>query len=108
MSRVVQKHWCYFQLLITTTSVTQKKHLINIISSEQLKALVQIANNSLQHVLTVKPSKLVLLKKHKRFIRFLGDKSIGLKQKKTLLCRQGKALTLFLKSIEPSLKSYVK
>ena len=108
MSQLVRKHWCYFQLLASTSSVHQRKHLLDTITNDQLRALQQLVNNFLQRVLPVTPSDLKALKSHKRLIRQIGDKSITFKKKKILLCRRGKVIATFVKSIEPALKSYLR
>ena len=107
MSRVVKKHWSYFQLLMTTTSKLQRRQLLETITNDQLRALTEIVVNLLQSVLPLTPSNRNKLKKHRQVIRQLGDRTISLKKKKELLCRQGSVITLLLKSVEPALTSYI-
>lgn len=107
MSQLVKKHWSYFQLLMTTTSKIQRKQLLDTITNDQLRALVQIVVNLLRSVLPLSPGNKTKVKKHRTFIRKLGNTAISLKQKKLLLCRQGTVIVLLLKSVEPALKSFI-
>lgn len=45
MSRLVQRQWTYFQLLISETSEIQKQRLLETIMGDQLRALIQIVLN---------------------------------------------------------------
>ena len=108
MSQLVRKHWSYFQLLMSTTSKMQRKHLLDTITNDQLKALVQIVINFLQRVIPIATGPKTKLRRQRHLIRRIGDRSISLKDKKILLCRQGGTIALFLKSLEPALKSFLK
>ena len=106
MSKLVKKHWSYFKLLMSTTK-GQRKVLVDTITSEQLRALVQIVVNLLEYVLPIKPSMKPQLKKHRNIIRQIGNKTISTNKKEQLLCRQSGLIVILLKSIEPALKSYI-
>ena len=108
MSTLVKKHWCYFQLLMSTTSKLQRRQLVDTITNDQLRALIQIVVNLLKSIIPLTPSKKTQLKKHRKVIRQLGNSSVSLKKKKELLCRQSSVIALLLKSVEPALKSYIK
>ena len=108
MSTLVKKHWCYFQLLMSTTSKLQRRQLVDTITNDQLRALIQIVVNLLQNIIPLTPSKKTHLKKHRKVIRQIGESSISLKKKKELLCKQSSAIALLLKSVEPALRSNMK
>jgi hypothetical protein len=107
MSQLLKKHAPFLRILQTTTSRLQLKALLDTITNDQLKVLVQVTVNVLRGSLPLTQSYKVKLKKHKRLIRALGDPSISLKTKKKLLCRQGQAIALLLKSVEPALKTFL-
>ena len=108
MSQLVKKHWSYFQLLMNTTSKTQRKHLLDTITNDQLKALVEIVVNFLQLVIPISPGPKKALKRHRNLLRRVGDPTISPRDKKVLLCRQGATIAVFLKSVEPALKTFIK
>jgi hypothetical protein len=101
MSLLLKKHAPFLRILQTTTSRLQRKALLDTITNDQLKVLVEVTVNVLRGALPLTKSYKVKLQKHKKLIRALGDQSISLKTKKTLLCRQGQAIALLLKSVEP-------
>jgi len=108
MSQLVKKHWSYFQLLMNTTSKTQRKHLLDTITNDQLRALVQIVVNFLQRVIPIAPGPRAKLRRQRNLIRRIGDTSVNLREKKILLCRQGATVAFLLKSLEPALKTFIK
>ena len=74
-----QRHFLY---LVANTTAAQRKSLLKTITSQQLRALSQIAYNIIRFkgrlTLTEKNS----LKRQRRFIYLLGDRNIGFVQKK--------------------------
>lgn len=106
MSRVVKKELSFFQLFLVT-SKTQRKVLLDTITNEQLRALSEITANLLRSNLTITPAQKKKLRRHKKLYLALGSSSASLRAKKKLLCRQGHAIALLLKSVESSLKSFL-
>lgn len=103
MSRLLKCQRDYFQLFVSKTSEIQRLRLLDIITNDQLRALVK---NFLQKTLTVPPSLLTALKKSKRLLRSLADTSLTLKDKKEIVTSQ-RRVTEFLRTVQPSLKAYV-
>ena len=106
MSKLVKYNSPFFRLLLTTSSKLQRKALIDTITKDQLRALTEITINLLQGILSLSPVHKSKLRKHRKLIRLIGDKSISLKTKKKSLCRQTHVVTLLLQSVEPSLKTF--
>lgn len=107
MSRLLKSQWAYIDLLKSETSHKQRQALLDTITKDQLKSLVQIVVNFLR-VLTVPPTVITQLKRHKRLLRSLADTDLALKAKQNLLRRRAKAIYEFLRAVEPSLKKYLK
>jgi hypothetical protein len=107
MSKLVRKHASFLRLVLSTTSTLQRKALLDTITNDQLKALTEVSFNLLQGVLTITPSYRTKLKRYKKLVRLIGDKTVSLKQKKELLCRQGRIVALLLKSVEPALNTFL-
>ena len=107
MSRLIKKHWSYFQLLINTTSKQQRKQLLDTITHDQLRALTEVIVNLLQSILPIKPYHKLKLKRNRNIIRRIGDTKISSKKRKELLCRQGTVISYLLKSVEPALRDYI-
>ena len=108
MSRLVKSQRTYFQLLLAETSNKQKQALLDTITADQLRALVQIVVNFLQRVLSVPSSVIANLKRHKRLLRSLADTALAFKEKIKLLRGRAKVVNEFLRAVEPSLKNYLK
>ncbi len=107
MSKLVKKHVAFFQLLSTTTSRIQRRILLDTITKEQLRALVEIVVNLLRGVLPITPSRKADLGKHKNLLRTIGDKSVSLRKKRRLLCRRGHVVAILLKAVEPALNNFL-
>jgi len=108
MSRLVQSQWTYFRLFISETSDKQRQALLNTITKNQLRALVQIVVNFLQKTITVPSSVIATLTSHKFLYRRLADTSLSLEIKKKALRRRTKAVQDIIRAVEPSLKTYFK
>ena len=108
MSRLVKRHWIYFQLILSETSLKQKQNLISIISNDQLRALTQIVDNFLRQTLTLSPAAIDGLRRYRTLFRRLADRRITLKHKRKIVKGRAKAITELLKVVEPALKTYLK
>lgn len=107
MSTLVKKNASFFRLLSTTPSKLQRNALLDSITEDQLRALVEITVNFLRGVLVISPKRKGELGKYKTLIRTIGDRSVGLKKKRKLVRGRGIAIALLLKAVEPSLKAYL-
>ena len=108
MSYAVKSQRNYFALLTSKTSDKQRQALLDTITKEQLRALVQIVVNFLQQTFTLSSTVLTHLKRHKRLLRNLADTKTTLKDKRKLLRRRAKTVNEFLRAVNPSLKIYLK
>jgi hypothetical protein len=90
-----------------TTSRLQRKALLDTITNEQLKVLIEVTVNLLRGVLPISAAQKSKLKKYKKLIRLIGDQTVSLKTKKDALCRQGHAIAVLLKAVEPALKAFL-
>lgn len=108
MSRLLKTQQTYFRLFVSKTSDIQRRRLLDTITNDQLKALVQIVKNFLQKTFSVPSSSLATLTRRKRLLRNLADTSLTLKDKKTLLRHKEKAITEFLRAVQSSLEAYLR
>ena len=104
MSQRIRKNITFLQLLLSTHR-PQKKALLNTISTDQVKAIGEIALNILHGVIPLTAKQKKLLSRYKDTIRVIGHKKKSQRRKKTVLVKNIKALELLLKSVEPILKS---
>jgi hypothetical protein len=107
MSNLIKNQGLFLRLLLETKSKIQRKALLDTIDKQQLQALVEIAHNLLQGVIHVTAHNKKKLVAHKKFIRLLGDPKIGLTVKKEALCHKGPAVVLLLRSVWPTLKTFL-
>ncbi len=107
MSNLVKKNVSFLQLLATTVSKIQRKILLDTITKDQLRALIEIIVNLSQGVLPITPKRKSELGKFKKLFRTIGYKSVSLKRKQKLLGRSGHVVALLLKAVEPALKSFL-
>jgi len=108
MSRLVQRHWPFFQLFLSETTDNQRRVLLKTITNSQLKALIEIVTNFLQRVIVVKPAALKAIEKHKNLLRRFADDTVSLKSKRQTLNRHQKTIKEFLKTAIPAIKSRLK
>jgi len=97
----------YLHLLMTTSSSTQRKALLDTITNEQLKALTEVTHNLLQGNITITEAQKRSLRRHKTFLRTLGNIKVPFSEKREALCRKGAAVKLLLKAAAPQLKLFV-
>jgi hypothetical protein len=107
MSKLVKKHVSYLHLVHLTTSRLQRKALLDTITNDQLKVLIEVTVNLLRGVLPITTAQKSKLKKYRKLIRLIGDQTVSLKTKKDALCRQGQAIAVLLKAVEPALKTFL-
>jgi hypothetical protein len=76
MFELIQQQRHFLHLLNSTTTV-QRKALLSTITKQQLKALSQIAYNILRFKLRLTPLEKDQLKRQRRIIHLLGNRSVG-------------------------------
>ena len=94
----------FLQLLMCTSSKSQRKALLETITTSQVQALIEIAHNLLKGNIPISKQRFSQLKRHRTFIRQLGDTTLSIKRQKRLVCRGGSAIVLVLLSLKPTLK----
>jgi hypothetical protein len=97
----------YLHLLMTSTSSAQRKALLDTITREQLKALTEVTHNLLQGNIPIAEAHKRRLRKHKSFLRILGDIKVPVSQKRDALCRKGTVVASVLKAAAPQLKLFL-
>ena len=103
----MKKQIWYLHLLMTTTSTTQRKALLDTITNEQLKALTEVTHNLLQGNITITETQKRSLRKHKTFLRTLGNIKVSFREKREALCQKGAVVNLLLKAAAPQLKLFL-
>ena len=103
----MRKQIWYLHLLMMTASSAQRKALLDTITNEQLKALTEVTHNLLQGHIPITEGHKRNLRKHKTFLRILGNIKVPYSQKREALCRKGSVVSLLLKAAAPQLKLFV-
>jgi len=106
MSSLVKTHWNFLQLLIST-SYSQRRRLIDSITSGQLKAIVEIITNVLQKIVQIPTRFKPQLVTHRRVIRRIADQTIELASKRKLVSRHVRIIVILLKAVFGKLKKLV-
>lgn len=104
MSQRIKKNISFLQLLLNTHK-SQKKALLDTISTEQLKTIGEIALNILHGVLPLSANQKKALSRYRNAIRLIGQKGASQRRKKSTLVKNIKVVELLLKSVEPLMKS---
>lgn len=92
---------------MTTPSQAQRKALLDTITNEQLKALVEVTHNLLQGNIPLTEAQKRKLRKHKTFLKILGDPKVSNSIKRDALCRKGAVVTAVLRAAAPQLKQFL-
>ena len=103
----MRKQIWYLHLLMSTASSAQRKALLDTITNDQLKALTEVTHNLLQGHIPISEAQKRALRKHKTFLRILGNIRVSFSQKREVLCRKGAVIALLLKVAEPQLKLFL-
>ena len=105
MSKTLRQNKSFLQFLQEAESLSQKKLLLGSVTQNQLKALAEIIYNLLHSDLHLSKQQLHSLKKHKKVLRFLGNKCNSNIKKKKLLKKSVTVIDLVLKTVGPLLKT---
>ena len=103
MSKVIKENLTFLRFLLSGKSTKQKSLLLKHITKDQLKTLTFIIANILHSDVPLSKQTFEKLKKHKKVLRLLGDKTISDKKKKQVL-RAG-IIVFVLQSVAPLLKA---
>ena len=92
----------HFLLLFVRTTSAQRKVLLQTITRHQQRALSQIAHNIVK-------SKIVLtLKRERRLVHLLGDRTLGYQHKKEAIRNKQRFIYILLNFVLPHLKDMLK
>ena len=105
MSKNIRQNRYFLHFLQEAKSPTQKKLLLQSVTPEQLKVLTEIFYNLLHSDFPLSKQQLQSLRKHKKVLRFLGNKSNSTLRKKRLLKKSLTVIDLVLKIVGPLLKT---
>ena len=97
----------HFIGLLSKSSPKQRKQLLKTISREQLKALSEIAHNVIKAILILSIREKEKLRKRKRLIHLLGNKTIGFKRKRNFICQHQRGILVFIETVLPHLQNVI-
>ena len=106
-SPVMKKNVWYLHLLMTTSSSAQRRALLDTITNEQLKSLTELTHNLLQGNIPITETQKRNLRKHKMFLRILGNPKVSFLQKREALCQKGGVVVTVLKIAAPQLRLFL-
>lgn len=104
---LMKKQVWYLHLLMTTASAPQRKALLDTVTQDQLRALTETTHNVLQGNIPLTEGQKRQLRKHKKFLRILGDPKVPNSTKREALCRKGAVVVALLRAAAPRLKQFV-
>ncbi len=104
MSVKLHNNWCFIQL-ITTATDNQAQALLNTLSTPQIETIIEIVLNLLHQNISLCPDIIKKLKKYKKFLRGLTDKSIPVSKKKINIKSKRKLIVYILQQVKPQLES---
>jgi len=100
MSKLLTQNLPLIQF-IATAKPKQAVALLKILTSDQIKVLAEISDNTINGRVDLTPVEKSRLRKYKIFLIHLASRKKSLKSKKTLLVRGVRALTLLLETVLP-------
>ncbi len=106
-SPVMKKNIWYLHLLMTSTSSAQRRALLDTITNDQLKSLTEVTHNLLQGNIPMTESQKRNLRKHKTFLKILGNPKVSFAQKREALCEKGAVVVTVLKIASPQLRLFL-
>lgn len=95
MTTLIRQQRHFLQLFIQTTP-RQRNVLLQTVTTEQMKALSQIAHNIIKGTVPLSAAEQQQLKSERRLIHLLGDIRLGFVHKKNLVQRKQRFLRLLV------------
>ena len=105
MQLIIQER--HFLLLFVQTTPSQRKALLQTITRQQLRALSQIAHNIVKSMIQLTATEKKTLKRERRLLHILGDRTLGYWQKTKTICDKQRFVYSFLKIAIPHLKPMI-
>ena len=84
----LMKQQRHFLQLFAQTTPAQRKALLQTITGNQLRSLSQISRNIIKFTIRLTPSEKTKLKRQRRIVHTLGNKTIGLDRKKRIVLKK--------------------
>ena len=106
-SPVMKKNIWYLHLLMTSTSSIQRRALLDTITNDQLKSLTEVTHNLLQGNIPMTENQKRNLRKHKTFLKILGNPKASFAQKREALCEKVAVVVTLLKIASPQLRLFL-
>ena len=94
--RLLKEHRHFLKLFGQTDSA-QRKALLRTITAGQIKALSEVAHNIIKFRMVLTPSEKVLLRRSRRQLYILGDRTLGYQRKVEALGGKQKFICTLLK-----------
>ena len=85
-----------FLRLLNKASAPQRKQLVRVANSEQIKSVCECAYNILRKNVHLSPKQLKKLRKYSRFVYIAADRSVPLKKKQRTIEQSGGFLPALL------------
>ena len=104
MSKRVKNNWAFVHLFMETTSVKQRKSLLNTATKEQINTIAEIVANTLAGVLPISPAARKRLSNGKSVLRTISNRSTATKDRKHLLVKNLSMIANLLGYVKPALK----
>lgn len=98
----------HFLLLFVQTTPAQRKALIQTITSQQLRAISQIAHNIVKFKIQLTTAQKKTLKRERRLLHVLGDRTLGYQHKKKAISDKQRFVYSLLKIAIPYLETVLK
>lgn len=98
----------HFLLLFARTTSAQRKVLLQTITRHQLRALSQIAHNIVKSKIVLTPIEKATLKRERRLVHLLGDRTLGYQHKKEAIRNKPRLICTLLNIALPYLKDILK
>ena len=96
MVELIKEQRHFLKLFVQTTSA-RRKALLQTITQRQIRALSQIAHNIIKFRIKLSPTERALLKRERRLLYILGDRSLGYQRKIEALRGKQRFLSTLLK-----------
>ena len=93
MQLIIQER--HFLLLFVQTTPSQRKALLQTITRQQLRALSQIAHNIVKSKKQLTATEKKTLKRERRLLHILGDRTLGNWQKTKTICDKQRLFIAF-------------
>lgn len=107
MSKRLRQNGALISYLMQDLSSPQLKALLETLTSEQVNALGEIAVNVLYGTITITDVHKKKLKRHAAVIELIGDKSVNITKRRSVISRNPRVIKSLLTAAKPILKGLI-